>query len=111
MEEIAYFIGSAFPMGLLIFVGSYFGLWKRRKSKLPFKETVILFFSFWVLSAILIVIFKLLLANQDELIQSTIGNLWGPLIAGIIIGRNIVDKRHKKISNDTIRRSYETSEE
>jgi hypothetical protein len=110
MEEIAYFIGASLPMAVFIFIGSYFGLWKRRKSKLSFKETVILFLSFWVLSAILTIIFKLLLSGQEELIQSTIGNLWGPLIVGVIIGRKIIEWRHKIISDNDVRKSYEPSE-
>ena len=95
METFAYLASSTLPMALLVFAGSYFGIWKRNEHKLPAKEAVILFFVLWVISAILIITFKLLLAGQDELTQSTIGNLWGPLILGIIIGRNIADRRRK----------------
>ena len=111
MEAIAYIIGSSLPMGIFIFVGSYFGMWKRRESKLPFKETIFIFIGLWILAIILIIAFRILLSDQDELIQSTVGGLWGPLIVGIIIGRNIVDKRHKTINKNLIKKSYETDEE
>ena len=107
MEMIAYIAGSSLPMALLIFVGSYFGIWKRRKHKLPIKESIILFFVFWLLAVMLIIAFKVLLSGQDELTQSTIGNLWGPLIVGIIVGRYIVEWRHKVNSYDAVRKSYE----
>ena len=95
METFAYFAGSTFPMAVLVFVGSYFGIWKRNKHKLPAKETIILFFVLWLISGILLIVFKIVLSGQDELTQSTIGNLWGPLVVGIIIGRNITDWRRK----------------
>ena len=111
MEAIAYIIGSSLPMGIFIFVGSYFGMWKRRESKLPFKETIFIFIGLWILAIILIIAFRILLSDQDELIQSTVGGLWGPLIVAIIIGRNILDKRHKTINKNLIKKSYETDEE
>ena len=111
METIAYLIGSSLPMGLFIFAGSYFGIWKRRESKLPFKEAILIFIGLWVLALLLIIAFRALLSGQDELIQSTVGGLWGPLIVGIIIGRNIVDKRHKTINNNLIKKSYGTDNE
>lgn len=89
METFVYLVGSSLPMALLLFVGSYFGLWKRNEKKLPAKEAVILFFALWLIAAILIIAFNIILAGQDELTRSTIGNLWGPLILGIIIGRTI----------------------
>ena len=95
MVAFAYFAGSAFPMAVLVFVGSYFGIWKRNEHKLPAKETIILFFVLWLISAILVIVFKVSLSGQDEATQATIGNLWGPLIVGIIIGRNIADWRRK----------------
>ena len=111
MEAIAYVVGSSLPMGLLIFVGSYFGLWKKREKKLPLSETAIMFVACWVLAIILIIAFRVLLSGQDELTQSTVGNLWGPLIVGIIIARNLVDKRLKTNSLDAIRKTYESNEE
>jgi len=109
METIAYIVGSSLPMALLIFVGSYFGLWKKREKKLPLNETAIMFIACWVLATILIISFKLLLSEQDELIQTTVGNLWGPLIVGITIARNLVDKRLKTDSIDAIRKTYESN--
>jgi len=109
MDIIAYYIGSSLPITILIFIGSYFGLWKRRSTKLSFKETLVIFLSFWILSVLLIILFDIILAGQDELIKSTIGNLWGPLIVGISIGRNIVEWRHKKRADDFIKKSYETN--
>ncbi|BCO31166.1 hypothetical protein TspCOW1_12690 [Thiohalobacter sp. COW1] len=95
METFAYLASSTLPMAVLAFVGSYFGIWKRNEHKLPASEAIILFFVLWVISAILIILFKIMLAGQGELTQSTVGNLWGPLIVGIIIGRIIADWRRK----------------
>ncbi len=111
MDTILPIAASSLPMALLIFVGSYFGIWKKRESKLPFKETILIFIGLWILATILIIVFKILLSNQDELIQSTVGDLWGPLIVGVIIGRNVVDKRHKTIHNNLIKKSYESDAE
>jgi len=95
MEIVAYLAGSTLPMALLVFVGSYPGIWKRSEHKLPAKEAVILFFALWVISAVLIIGFKIILAGQDELTQYTIDTLWGPLIVGIIIGRSIANWRRR----------------
>jgi len=95
MENISYLVGSTLPMALLVFVGSYFGLWKRNEYTLPAKEAVVLFFALWIISAILVIAFKIIFSSLDELTQSTVGNLWGPLIVGIIIGRTIVSWRRK----------------
>jgi len=111
MEAIAYIIGSSLPMGLFIFVGSYFGIWKRRESKLPLKESILIFIGLWVLALVLIITFRILLSGQDELIQSTVGGLWGPLIVGVIIGRSIVDKRHIALRDNLIKKSYEADDE
>ena len=111
MEEIVYIAGSSLPMAFLIFVGSYFGLWKRREKKLPLKEAAIMFVVCWILATILIIAFRVLLSGQDELTQSTVGNLWGPLIVGVIIARNLVDRRLKTTSLDAIRKTYESNEE
>lgn len=111
MNTILHVAASSLPMALLIFVGSYFGIWKRRESKLPFKEAILIFIGLWILTTILIIAFRILLSGQDELIQSTVGSLWGPLIVGVIIGRNIVNKRHKILHNDLIKKSYETDDE
>lgn len=95
MEDISYYAGTTLPMAALVFVGSYFGIWKKNEVKLPLYEAIGLFIFLWVLSAILNVGFNLALAGRDELTQSTIGNLWGPLIAGVIIGRNVADWRRR----------------
>jgi len=95
MEMISYYAGTTLPMALLVFVGSYFGIWKKNEIKLPPNEVIGLFVLLWILSAILTVGFHLALAGQDELTRSTVGNLWGPLIVGVIIGRNIADWRRK----------------
>ena len=92
---IAYIIGSSFPLALFIFAGSYFGIWKKNLVKLPRIEAVSLFFILWVITGLLLLIFRVLLASQDQLTRSTIGNLWGPLIVGIIIGRALTSWRRK----------------
>jgi len=85
----------AFPLALFIFAGSYFGIWKKNLVKLPRIEAVSLFFILWVITGLLLLIFRVLLASQDQLTRSTIGNLWGPLIVGIIIGRALTSWRRK----------------
>jgi TRAP-type C4-dicarboxylate transport system permease large subunit len=111
MDAIAYIVGSSLPMALLVFVGSYFGLWKRREKKLPLSEAVIMFFLCWALVTVLIIAFRVLLSGQDELTQSTVGNLWGPLIVGIMICRNLVERRLKTSSLEAIRKTYESNQE
>ena len=110
MDMIPYIAVSSLPMGSLLFVGSYFGISKTRRQKLPAKEVIILFFAFWLLAAVLIIVFKVLLSGQDESIQSMIGDLFGPLIIGLIIGRNIVQWRHKVNTYDAVRKTYRTDD-
>lgn len=95
MEMFQYYAGATLPMALLVFAGSYFGIWKKNEVKLPPNEVIGLFVFIWVLSAALMLAFHLALANQDELTRTTIGNLWGPLIVGVIIGRNVADWRRR----------------
>lgn len=95
MEMFAYLAGSSLPLAFLVFVGSYFAVGRRNKIRLPLKETVSLFVLLWIITACLWLTFRALLADQDEFIRSTMGNLWGPLIVGIIIGRALVLWRRK----------------
>lgn len=95
MEMFAYLAGSSLPLAFLVFVGSYFGIGKEIKTKLPFKETVSLFVLLWIITAGLWFMFRVVLVGQNELIRSTVGNLLGPLVVGIIIGRTLVSWRRK----------------
>ncbi|MDZ7789720.1 MAG: hypothetical protein U5L08_04350 [Xanthomonadales bacterium] len=89
MDLLAYYAGFSFPIALLAFIGAYFGVWKSADTKLPTGEVVSLFFSLWVLSAVLVLGFHLVIGPQNE----SAADLWGPLIAGVLIGRFIVNWR------------------
>jgi len=93
-------VGSSLPLALLIFAGSYFGIWKKNTIRLPRGEAIALFFILWAVTMGLLLVFRALLINQDELTRSTVGNLWGPLLVGIIIGRRLVSWRRKKHGRD-----------
>jgi len=95
VEMVTYYAGATLPMALLVFAGSYFGIWKKNKVKLPLSEVIALFAFLWVLSALLIIGFSFILAGQDELTRSTIGNLWGPLVVGVLVGRSVADWRRR----------------
>jgi uncharacterized transporter YbjL len=71
------------------------------------QEAVMLFFALWIISGVLIIAYILLLAGKNELTQATIGNFWGPLIVGIIIGRNIVNWHRKESTQKQLSTSHE----
>jgi len=91
MELIAYYAGFTFPIALLVFVGSYFGIWKKTEARLPAGEVAALFFFLWVVTALLMLGFRLALGGQG----AAAVDLWGPLVAGVIIGRSLVDWRRR----------------
>ena len=92
------YASSALPLTVLVFVGSYFGIWKRQPIKVPGLEVLGLFFALWAITAILLALFRAMLSDQDEVIRSAIGNLWGPLILGVIAGRSLMQWRRNKRS-------------
>jgi len=92
----AMLLGSAVPLTLLVFAGTFWGVWKRSYVKLPIHESILIFLSLWAISILLKAIFSAALINTDEVIRSTVSNLWGPLILGIAIGRALVKWRQKK---------------
>ena len=96
MDYLAAIIGGSLPLGLLIFVGSYFGIWRKNPIKLPRLEAFSIFLGAWILAAILIIIFRILLNDQDPEIQQLVGTLWGPLVIGVIIGRKVTAWRRKR---------------
>ena len=98
MKMFAYLAGTTLPLAVMVYVGSYFGIWKRNTVRLPLFEAVGIFFLMWLITAGLILTFRVLLAEQDELTRSTVGGLWGPLIVGILIGRTLVSLRRKSIN-------------
>ncbi|MGE3482270.1 MAG: hypothetical protein AB7K73_12755 [Gammaproteobacteria bacterium] len=107
METIAFLVGSSLPMAVLVFVGSYVGIWKRNQIKLPFWDKIGLFFALWLISAGLWLLFRIILSGQDEVIRSTVGNLWGPLVVGIIVGRSLVSWR-RKVREETLSAGKDT---
>ena len=101
MEMFAVLAGSSLPLAVMVFVGSYFGIWKRNTTKLLFRQAISLFLLLWVITAGLWLFFYFILIGQDEPIPAA-GKLWGPLIIGIIIGRRLVNSRRKANSKDAI---------
>ena len=99
MDYLILLISSSLPLGLFVFVGSYFGIWRKNTTKLPILEAIVIFFGCWLLTAILLLLFKIILIGQDAETRQVFGTLWGPLIVGILIGRRVTDWRralHKK---------------
>lgn len=94
MELIFFAFGAAVPLALLAFVGSYFGIWKRRSVTLSLPQKLQLFLGLWVLSGLLSLVFGAVLRGQDPSILSA-GMLWGPLVVSVILGRMYVN-RYKK---------------
>lgn len=102
MEPFSYLVGYTFFIGFMVFVGSYFGIFKKKTHKLPRVELVGLFFVLWALSAALLFMFRaasssLGLAGLPESVD-----LFITLAGGIYIGRKMVASRlksHQKISS------------
>ena len=95
MDALAEQIGFTLSLGLMVFVGSYFGIFKRNKTKLPGGELVGLFLFLWLLSAGLLMLFGALLSTLDQESMPEGMNLLGPLIVGILVGRKIVSWRRQ----------------
>jgi len=103
MEMIAEQIGFTFALALAVFVGSYFGVFRRNKTKLPVKDLLGLFFLLWLISAVLffLFIFSALLSGLDQAAMPEGIYLLGPLIFGILIGRKLVSWRRKIHAGNT----------
>lgn len=95
MESFSIYAGFSLPIAILVFVGSisYIGKRKPEQRKLSVVEVIMLFLGLWFISAALIFIFKIMFAGQDDMLLSTVGDLWGPLIVGVVVGRGIVNWR------------------
>jgi len=106
MNYLMFVIGSTLPMAFLVFVGSYFGIWKRRERKIPYYEAVILFIVLWVVAAVLTLLTSSVFSGYEEAAKNQ-ANLWGPLLIGIFVGRRIVDWRTKVNGYAAARKSYE----
>lgn len=99
MNNIAVMLGGSLPMGVLIFVGSYFGIWRKNTVKLPWGEVFGIFVGAWVLAIVLLLLFQLILAGQDAQLRQDIGGLWGPLVVGVLIGRKFTAWRRAQLSS------------
>lgn len=97
MQYVAMILGGSLPMGLLIFVGSYFGIWRKNTVKLPWGDVFGIFIGAWMLAAVLLIAFQVMLSGQDQEIRQVVGTLWGPLIVGVLIGRKFTSWRREKI--------------
>lgn len=101
MDAFAEQIGFTLSLGFMVFVGSYFGIFKRNKTKLPGGELVGLFLFLWLLSAGLLMVFGALLSTLDQESMPAGINLLGPLVVGILVGRKIVSWRRQSHAAET----------
>jgi hypothetical protein len=97
LNYLALILGGSLPMGVLIFVGSYFGIWRKNTVKLPWGEVIGIFIGSWVLAIVLQLGFQVILSGQDPQFRQVFGGLWGPLVVGILIGRKFTSWRREKI--------------
>jgi hypothetical protein len=84
MEMLAFVIGSSLPLTVLVFAGSYFGIWKRSGTRLPWIQVLGLFVMLWIVTAALSLLVGVTLPGED------VARLWIPLVVGIVIGRTVI---------------------
>jgi len=86
-DVIAVILGGSLLPAILVYVGSYVGIFKKTNRQLPFGEKTALFIFFWILCAIV----QIILRAKFQLVEGDA--LWATIILGIVIGRPIVSWR------------------